>query len=174
MSELNGKRVLIFVEEYYEDLELWYPKIRLEEAGAEVLVAGPQTGKVYKGKNGYPCTADITIDAVDHTTFDALVLCGGWAPDKLRRNARVLEITKAMHDSGKPIAHICHAGWVPISAGIMKGIRCTSVNAIRDDLQNAGAEWVDQAVVVDKNHITSRTPKDLAPFCLAIIEMMKS
>jgi protease I len=86
----------------------------------------------------------------------------------------VLEITRTIHDAGKPVAHICHAGWVPISAGVMKGIRCTSVNAIRDDLQNAGAQWVDQEVVVDKNHITSRTPKDLPAFCKAIIAMLKA
>lgn len=174
MSDLQGKKILMFVEEYYEDLELWYPKIRLQEEGADVVVAGPATGKVYKGKNGYPCEADVAIADVDAGGYDGLVLCGGWAPDKLRRDPRVLEITRTIHDAGKPVAHICHAGWVPISAGVMKGIRCTSVNAIRDDLQNAGAQWVDQEVVVDKNHITSRTPKDLPAFCKAIIAMLKA
>ncbi len=172
MAELKGKRILMFVEDLYEDLELWYPKIRLTEAGAEVAVAAPQKGKVYRGKNGYPFKADTTIAEVQSKDFDGLVLSGGFAPDKLRRDSKVKEITREMHEAGKLIAHICHGGWIAISAGIMKGYTCTSTPGIRDDLTNAGATWVDQPVVVDRNMVSSRRPDDLPQFCRAIIEKL--
>ncbi len=165
-------KILIFVEQYYEDLELWYPKIRLEEEGFEVHVAGPEK-KLYDGKNGYPCTADRTIDDVNVADYAGLVIPGGWAPDKLRRFPRVLAITKEFHDAGKTIGMICHAGWVPISAKIVKGKTVTGVSAIRDDLENAGATFVDKAVVIDGNLVSSRTPKDLPEFCRGLIENLK-
>lgn len=170
MQILAGKRVLMFVDDVYEDLELWYPKLRLEEAGAEVVVAGPDKGRTYAGKHGYPCVAEAAIADMDHTTFHMLVLAGGFAPDKLRRDPKVLEITRAMHEDGKLIAHICHAGWIPISAKIMKGFRCTSTPGIKDDLENAGAIWEDKPVVVDRNQISSRRPSDLPDFCRAILD----
>ena len=165
---LSGRRVLFFAAPYYEDLELWYPKIRLEEEGAATVVAG--LGEpTYQGKRGYPLTVDTSVDAVEAADFDALVIPGGWAPDIMRRNQRLLELTRAFHDAGKPIAFICHAGWVPISAGIVRGRRGTSVGAIRDDLVNAGMQWEDRPVVVDGNLISSRTPADLGEFCKALI-----
>jgi protease I len=170
MGRLDGTRTLIFVDDYYEDLELWYPRYRLEEEGSEVTIAGPEKGRTYKGKNGYPCTADGAIDDVRGEEYDILVLCGGFAPDKLRRIGRVLETTRSMHEQGKVVAMICHAGWVAISAGILRGYRVTSTPAIRDDLVNAGAEWVDEPVVVDRNVISSRRPDDLPQFCRTIIE----
>ncbi|MFP4070500.1 MAG: type 1 glutamine amidotransferase domain-containing protein [Desulfovibrionales bacterium] len=170
MAKLQGKKVLMFVENFYEDLELWYPRFRLMEAGADVTLAGPDKDTVYKGKHGYPCKPDMAIDEIDPGNFDILVLCGGYAPDKLRRIPKVLDVTRSMFESEKPVAMICHAGWVPISAGIVQGRTCTSVSAIRDDLVNAGGEWVDQEVVVDKNLISSRTPDDLPAFCRAIID----
>jgi protease I len=172
MAELSGKKILMFVENIYEDLELWYPKIRLTEAGAKVIVAGPEAGKVYQGKHGYPCKSDAAISDLNDSDFDALVLAGGFAPDRLRRDDKVLEITRNMHEDGKLIAHICHAGWIPISAGIMKGFTCTSTPGIKDDLINAGANWVDDAVIVNKNMISSRRPDDLPAYCKAIIEFL--
>lgn len=174
MGKLDGKRVLMFVDDVYEDLELWYPRLRLIEEGAGVVVAGPVTEKIYAGKHGYPAKADARFDAVEEKDFDALVIPGGFAPDKLRRLPRVLELTRSFQEKGKLVAHICHAGWIPISAGIMKGYRCTSTPGIKDDLVNAGAEWVDEPVVADRNMISSRRPDDLPAFCRAIIEYMSS
>jgi protease I len=168
---LKGKRVLFFAAPLYEDLELWYPKIRLEEEGAATVVAGLGE-RSYQGKRGYPITPDTTVDAVAARDFDALVIPGGYAPDILRRSKKVLELTREIFDAGKPVAFICHAGWVPISAGIVRGKRGTSVGAIKDDLVNAGMLWEDSPVVVDGNMITSRTPADLGPFCRAIIGVL--
>ncbi|MGE5926393.1 MAG: type 1 glutamine amidotransferase domain-containing protein [Gemmatimonadota bacterium] len=168
MAPLSGRTILFFAGPQYEDLELWYPKIRLEEEGAETVVAGIGEA-VYHGKHGYPCTVDTHVDALDAAQFDALVIPGGFAPDKLRRSPKVLALTKEIFDAGKPVAFICHAGWVPISARIVRGRRGTSVGAIRDDLENAGLVWEDRAVVVDGNLISSRTPADLPDFCRAII-----
>lgn len=167
------KRILIFAAPLYEDLELWYPKIRLEEEGHSCTVAGLGE-KTYQGKRGYPVTPDATVDEVVARAFDALVIPGGYAPDILRRSPRVLELTREIYDAGKPVAFICHAGWVPISAGIVRGKRGTSVGAIKDDLVNAGMLWVDAPVVVDGNLITSRTPEDLPHFCKAIIAALNS
>jgi protease I len=163
-----NRRVLILVEQAYEDLELWYPKIRLEEEGMRVVVAGPDRIR-YVGKYGYPCMPDATLDQVRADDFDALVIPGGWAPDKLRRLPVVLELVRAFDRARKPIAMICHAGWVPVSAKILKGRKVTGVSAIRDDLENAGAVFADQSVVVDGNLISSRTPADLPEFCRALI-----
>lgn len=169
---LSGKRVLIFAAPLYEELELWYPKIRLEEEGATVVVAG-LGDKVYHGKRGsYPVVPDTTVDQVEAREVDALVIPGGYAPDILRRNAKVLALTREIFEAGKPVAFICHAGWVPISAGIVRGRRGTSVGAIKDDLVNAGLHWEDSPVVVDGNLISSRTPADLGPFCRALIAQL--
>jgi len=170
---LNGKRILLFAAALYEDLELWYPKIRLEEEGATCVVAGLGE-KTYLGKHGYPVSPDTTMDAVDAGSFDALVIPGGFAPDKLRRDPKVLAITRDIFAANKPVAFICHAGWVPISAGIVRGRRGTSVDAIKDDLVNAGMLWENSAVVVDGNMITSRTPADLPHFCRAIIAALSA
>jgi len=169
---LQGKRVLFFAGPLYEDLELWYPKIRLEEEGATTVVAGIGE-KTYQGKRGYPVTVDTQIDEVTPSGFDGLVIPGGFAPDQLRRFERVLEITREIYQSGKPLAFICHAGWVPISAKILKGKRATSVRAIKDDMENAGVIWEDSAVVVDGNLISSRTPADLPQFCRALIQALE-
>ncbi len=168
---LHGKTVLFFAGPLYEDLELWYPKIRLEEEGATTVVAG--TGeRTYQGKRGYPLTVDANVDEIDAEHFDGLVIPGGYAPDIMRRSQRLLEITRQIFEAGKPVAFICHAGWVPISAGIVRGKRGTSVGAIRDDLVNAGMRWEDSAVVVDGNLISSRTPADLPEFMPALIRAL--
>ena len=168
---LSGKTILFFAGPLYEDLELWYPKIRLEEEGARTVVAG--TGeKTYQGKRGYPLTVDASVDELSADRFDGLVIPGGYAPDIMRRSARLLQLTREIFEAGKPVAFICHAGWVPISAGIVRGKRGTSVGAIKDDLVNAGMLWEDSPVVVDGNLISSRTPADLPQFMPVLIEAL--
>lgn len=167
-----SKKVLMFVGDIYEDLELHYPRIRLMEAGMDVVVAGEEKSTVYKGKYGYPCRADVMFSDVNVDDFSGLVIPGGFAPDKLRTIPRVLEITRKFHEQKKLIAFICHAGWIPISAKIMKGVKCTSYVSIKDDMINAGANWVDEPVVVDEHIVSSRTPKDLPVYCAAILEQL--
>lgn len=171
---LSGKKILIFVGDIYEDLELWYPKLRLEEAGAAVTLAGPKAKTLYAGKNGYPCVSDAAIDDMDEAAFDGLVVPGGFMPDKLRRDAKVLALVKAFDESKKPIAAICHGGWIPISAGVYRGVRVTGSPGIKDDLVNAGATYEDKSVVVDRNHVSSRKPDDLPDFCRELIRLLAS
>ena len=168
---LNNKKVLIFAENYYEDLELWYPKIRLIEEGTKVIVAGT-TEKTYKGKNGYPIEVDGLAKDYKAKDFDAVIVPGGFAPDKLRRYKEVLDFVKEIYNNGKVVAAICHGPWVLVSAGILKGKKITCVNAIKDDVINAGAQYFDKEVVVDGNIITSRKPDDLPAFCREIIKAL--
>ena len=172
--DLQGTRVAVLAEEIYEDLELWYPVLRLREAGAEVKIVGPKAGETYKSKHGYPAKADLAMDDVNVADFEAVVIPGGYAPDRMRRHPAMLNFVSAMHQAGKPVAFICHAGWVPISARILKGKRATSVRAIKDDMENAGALWEDSPVVVDGNLISSRTPADLPDFMRALIAALKT
>jgi protease I len=170
---LSGKRVLIFAGPYAEDLELLYPLHRLREEGAEVVVAG-LGDRAYRGKKGHPIEIDTDVELVSAREFDAVVIPGGYLPDHLRRSEPVLQIVREAFDDGKPVAAICHAGWVPISAGIVKGKRMTSVGAIRDDLVNAGVDWVDQETVVDGNLITARVPGDLGPWMRAVLDAIRA
>jgi protease I len=165
---LQGKTVLFFAAPQYDDLELWYPKIRLEEEGAVTVVAGLGE-KAYLGKKGYSVSVDHHVDDVYAETYDGLVIPGGWAPDVMRRSDRLLQLTRDLVEARKPVAFICHAAWVLASAGLLKGRRATCVRAIRDDVVNAGAIYVDEAVVVDGPLISSRTPADLPQFCRALI-----
>lgn len=164
----------MFAADLFEDMELLYPLYRLREDGAAVTVAGiddqPVTGKKGHG----PLSVDTTVDQVSAADFDALVIPGGFAPDKLRRSDAVLTLVRAFDAAAKPIAFICHAGWVPISAQIVKGRRATSVGAIRDDMVNAGVDWVDEATVVDANLISARTPADLGPWMKALIASLQA
>ncbi len=169
---MMDKKILILTGDLYEDLELWYPKLRLQEAGASVTVAGKQAKQVYNSKHGYPCQAAVSFKDISAAYFDGLIIPGGYMPDKLRREAAVLQLVREFNEQGKLIAAICHAGWIPISARIYQGVRVTGVSAIKDDLVNAGAIYEDASVVVDRNHITSRTPADLPDFCKAIIEWL--
>jgi protease I len=171
--ELEGKRIALLVEQDYQDLEVWYPKLRLTEAGAEVVTIGTTTGPDYTGKHGYPITVDKMASDVSADQFDAVVIPGGWAPDKLRQNSYVIKLVKEINAAGKPVAAICHAGWVISSADIVRGKTVTSYVAIKDDLVHAGANWVDREVVVDGNLITSRNPDDLPAFCRELIRMLK-
>ena len=163
------KKVLILAADLFEDMELLYPLYRLAEEDVAVTTAGTDRQPV-TGKKGHgPLQVDTTVDQVSADDFDALVIPGGFAPDLLRRSSDVLALVNAFHDAGKPIAFICHAGWVPISAGILKGRRATSVGAIRDDMVNAGVDWVDEPTVVDDNLISARTPADLGPWMKALV-----
>jgi protease I len=170
---LTGKRILIFAGPLFEDIELLYPLYRFREEGAEVVVAG-LGDREYRGKKGHPVDVDTDVELVSSGEFDAVVIPGGYLPDHLRRSEKVLEIVREAFEAGKLVAAICHGPWVPVSAGILKGKRVTSYWSIRDDVVNAGAEWVDQEVVVDENLITSRQPADLGAFCRAVIEALIS
>lgn len=168
---LAGKRVAILVEDLYQDQEVWYPYYRLIEAGAEVLVVGTNK-KEFKSKHGYPITADATIDGVSADQFDGVVIPGGYAPDLLRRYPAVVRLVKAMHEQGKLIAAICHGGWVLCSADVLRGKTATGFFAIKDDLVNAGASYVDRDVVRDGHLITSRKPDDLPAFMKTFLEAL--
>jgi protease I len=168
---LKGKRVAVLVEEVYEDQELWYPYYRLLEAGAEVTIVGPKV-ETYGSKHGFPATAERAASEVSADDFDAVMIPGGYAPDRMRRYESLLKLVRGIHEKGGVVAFICHAGWVPISAGILKGKRVTGVGAIKDDLVNAGATFLDEPVVVDGNLVSSRTPADLPVFLPAIIKAM--
>ncbi|MFZ0826474.1 MAG: type 1 glutamine amidotransferase domain-containing protein [Verrucomicrobiia bacterium] len=167
----KSRAVLAFLADIYEDLELWYPKLRLEEAGYATKCAAPEI-KTYTGKHGYPAQSDMLLNDARSTDFCGLVVPGGFMPDKLRRDAKVLSLTREFFEQGKLVAFICHGGWIPISAKILKGKRVTGSLGIKDDLENAGAHWVDAPVVVDGNLISSRTPRDLAAFGKAIVEFL--
>jgi deglycase len=169
---LNGKKVALLVENYYQELEVWYPLLRLREAGAEVETVGPEAGATYKSKLGYPVKADRAIAEASAGDYDGLVIPGGWAPDHMRRNPKFVQIVREMNAAGKPIGAICHGGWLLCSAGVVKGRRATSFFSIRDDMVNAGADFVDDEAVVDGNLVTSRVPDDLPAFCKALVELL--
>jgi protease I len=169
---LAEKRLLLFVDDLYEDLELWYPKLRMTEEGAHVTVAGLEAGAQYSGKHGYPCPSDAAIRDMEEDDFHGVIIPGGFAPDKLRRHLKVLELVRQFSQAGKLVAAICHGGWIPISAGVYKGVRVTGSLGIKDDLVNAGAVWVDAAVVVDRHFVSSRKPDDLPDFCEGILQVV--
>jgi protease I len=169
---LADKRLLMFVDDIYEDLELWYPKLRMTEAGAHVVVAGPDAGHTYAGKHGYPCTSDAAIRDMEEDDFHGVIIPGGFAPDKLRRDTKLLALVREFARNGKLVAAICHGGWIPISAGVYKGVRVTGSLGIRDDLVNAGAIWIDASVVVDRQFVSSRKPDDLPDFCEGILDVL--
>jgi len=169
---LADMNILTFVGDLYEDLELWYPKLRFIEAGAAVTVAGPSAGVLYKGKNGYPCRSDSSIDDMNAAVFDGVFCPGGYMPDKLRREPKVLQLIRDFNEEGKLVAAVCHGGWIPISAGVYRNVHVTGSKGIKDDLVNAGAIWEDAPAVVDRNFVSSRKPDDLPDFCIACIEVL--
>jgi protease I len=168
-TPLDGKRAAVMIGPLFEDSEATYPFYRLQEAGAEVQLVGAEAGADLVGKKGQDLTTHVAARDLSAGDLDLLVIAGGFGPDKLRRDDGVKRLVADMDEAGKPIAFICHAGWVPISAGIVEGRRVTSVDAIADDLRNAGAEWEDAEVVVDGNFVTSRRPPDLPAFMKATI-----
>jgi protease I len=170
--QLKGKRVAILAENLYQEMELWVPYYRLKEEGAEVRVVGAGGAKSYTSKHGYPVNVDVQAEQVNAVEYDAVVIPGGFAPDMMRRSPAMVKLVREAHQQGKVVAAICHAGWMPVSAGILKGKRATSFFSIKDDLVNAGATWVDEEVVVDGNLITSRKPDDLPAFCREIVKAL--
>ena len=165
----KGKKIAVFIEEMYNEHEFWYPKYRLLEAGATVIVAGSEAGKEYRSKVGMPAKADVSFADLQADDLDGLLIPGGYAPDFMRRSKACLELVRKINEQKKLIAFICHAGWVPVSAGILQGRTVTSHPAIRDDVQNAGATWKDEVVVEEGNFISSRTPADLPDFMRAVV-----
>lgn len=169
---LRGKKAVLLVENHYEDMEFWVPYFRLKEEGAEVTVVGTGSSRSYTSKHGYPVQVDKEAKEIDMSKYDAVVIPGGYAPDLMRRYPEMVKIVKDAHQTGKVIAAICHAGWMLASAGILKGKKATGFFAIKDDLINAGANYVDEEVVRDGNLITSRKPDDLPAFCREMIEAL--
>jgi protease I len=169
--DLKGKKVLIIAGPDFEDRELFYPQLRLLEAGANVVIAGIGE-KTYKGKYGIPINVDGQCEEFVKDSFDAVIIPGGWAPDKIRANKAAIEIVKRACASKAVVAAICHGGWVLASADVIRGKKVTSYKNIQDDLINAGAEWLDAEVVVDGGIITSRTPADLPAFGREIIKTL--
>ncbi|HXG94847.1 MAG TPA: type 1 glutamine amidotransferase domain-containing protein [Blastocatellia bacterium] len=168
---LEGKKILIFAANYFEDLELHFPRLALKGEGAQVTLAGLSDETVH-GKHGVPAKPDTTVDQCRAEEFDAIVIPGGFGPDFLRTNEHVLRIVREAANAGIPVAAICHAPWVLVSAGLCKGRRMTSWHSIKDDVVNAGANWVDEPCVIDGNIITSRMPDDLPVFCDEITKMV--
>ncbi len=168
--ELEGKKIIILVEEMFNDLEFWYPYYRLKEAGAQVVVVGSGSAEAYLGKSGTKAKADADADQISASEFDGIIIPGGYAPDHMRRYPGMVKLVKELFEAQKVVAAICHAGWMLASARILEGRKVTSVSAIKDDLIHAGADWVDEEVVVDGKLITSRKPDDLPAFMRAVIK----
>ena len=171
---LRSKKIAMFVENMYEDLEFCYHIIRMKEEGAETVVIAPKAEETYIGKNGLKAKSDQAIVGVKTDEFNALIIPGGYSPDKMRRHKEMVEFVKKMNEERKLIAAICHAGWMLASADIIRGRKVTSFFSIKDDMIHAGAEWVDQEVVCDENIITSRSPHDLPAFCKNIIKQLRN
>lgn len=169
--ELTGKKIAVLLENFYEDQELWYPVLRMREAGAQVTLVAPRID-TYKSKYGYPAEADVSVEECEGDDFDAVIIPGGYAPDHMRRSRAMVEFVRRAAESGKVVAAICHGPWMLASAGVIRGKRVTGFASIQDDLVNAGAEYSDCKVVRDANLITSRMPSDLPDFCREIIEAL--
>jgi len=168
---MSKGQVLILVGPEYEDLEVWYPKLRLEEAGYDTPLVG-MGAPSYTGKHGYPCKVEGTVADYPASELTGILAPGGWAPDKLRRDLAILQRVREVHERGKLVATICHGPWILISAGILSGRRLTSTVGIRDDVVNAGATWVDAPSVIDGNIVSARVPADLPAFAIAMLKVL--
>lgn len=167
---LKGKKIGLFVGPGFEDLEFWVPLMRCREEGADVIVIGEESGATYPSKSqGLKGTADVAAKDVTANHFDAVVVPGGWCPDKIRRDPAVTELVRQTYEAGKIVGSICHAGSVLISAGIVKGHRATGSSGIKDDLENAGATWVDEPAFRDGNIVWGRVVPDVPDFCRELV-----
>jgi protease I len=171
--ELQGARACVLVEQQYQEMEVWYPIYRLREAGCKVTIVGPEANREYPSKHGYPCKSERAANQVSANDFDIIVIPGGFAPDYLRRSEAILKLVSTMAEQGKVVAAICHGPSVLCSTQALKGKRATCFVAIKDDVSNAGASYVDAEVVRDGNLITSRTPDDLPAFMQAILQAVR-
>jgi len=169
---MAAKRIAIMVDEMYQVLEVWYPYYRFREAGLEVNLVAAEAKKQYHSKEGYPCVSEIAAVQADAGDYDCLLVPGGFAPDFMRRSADVIRFANDMVDAGRVIAAICHGGWLLCSTKAYKGRKATCFMAIKDDIMNAGAEYIDAECVVDGNLITSRAPDDLPAFCKAVMDAL--
>src|SRR6266487_2391444 len=169
---LTGKRIAVLAENMYQEMELWVPYYRMKEEGADVKVVGAGGAKSCSSKTGYPVSVDVQADAVSAVEFDAVIVPGGYAPDLMRRHESMVRLVREASQQGKVVAAICHAGWMLASAGVLKGKKATSFFAIKDDMVNAGATWIDEEVVVDGDLITSRKPDDIPAFCREIVKAL--
>lgn len=167
-----GKRIAVLVEQQYQEMEVWYPVYRLRDEGCTVVLVAPEAGKIYPSKLGYPARADVAAKVVSASQFDAIVIPGGFCPDYIRRNEDMMKLVREAHEQKKPLAAICHGPWVLCSTTALKGRKATCFHSIKDDVVNAGATYVNEAVVVDGHVITSRTPDDLPAFVRAILAAM--
>jgi len=166
-----ARKIAVLLDDLVNEQEFIYPYYRLREAGFESVSVAAEK-RVYKGKNGVPFAPDAVIGDVIAGEFDGVIVPGGYAPDNLRRNKAMVAFVHDLCSKGKVVAMICHGGWVGISAGIVKGRKLTSTVAIRDDMTNAGVVWVDQAVAVDANLVTSRSPADLPDFMREVLKFL--
>jgi protease I len=169
----KGKKIAILVDQLYQEMEVWYPLFRFQEAGATVVTVGAKAEETYHSKLGYPVKCQLAYEAANPSEFDGVIVPGGYAPDHIRRHARANQFVHDMDAQGKLVAAICHGPWVLCSAGgMLRGRKATSFFAIKDDVIHAGAHWVDAEVVVDRNLVTSRKPEDLPAFCKAALEVL--
>lgn len=169
-----NKRVGMLVGPEFEDLEFWVVYMRLQEEGAEPRIIGESRGKTYTGKSGgLSAVAELGSDAAKSGDFDALCVPGGWAPDKIRRDSRVLNLVREMNDQSKILGFICHAGWVAASAGIVAGRRAAGSLGIKDDMINAGARWVDEPAFQDGNLVWGRVVADIPHYCRVLVQALK-
>lgn len=168
-ERLHGRRIAVFLDEGFEDLEFWVTVMRLREEGANVTIVGTAAGKEVRGKNALAATSDVAVKDASADDFDAVVVPGGWAPDKLRRYEEVTSLVSKAYGQGKVVGLICHAGLVGISAGIVGGHRATGSLGIKDDLVNAGATWVDEPAFRDGNIVWGRVVEDIPAFCRELV-----
>jgi protease I len=169
--KLTNKHIAYLIEEGFEDLEFYVPLMRLREEGAKVTVIAPKMA-TFSGKHCLEAKPDVTADQVQADDFDAIVVPGGWAPDKLRRYPAILDLVRTIHEQGKIVATICHGGLVLISAGVVKGFRVTGSLGIKDDLVNAGGQWIDQPAFRDGNQVWGRVVEDIPAFCRELIQAL--
>jgi protease I len=171
---MRGNKVAVLVEDLYEDLELWVPFFRLREAGLAPVLVGPQAGKTYAGKHGYPAKAELAAGEARAADLAGVIVPGGYAPDRMRRHRAMVDLVREANAGGRLVAAICHGGWMLVSADVVRGRRCTGFFSIADDMRNAGALFEDAEVVRDGNLVTSRTPEDLPAFCRTVLEALRA